>query len=216
MSVTALTLQQHENSIQRRNDQLVHTSISVCRKGEWRLVMWNRDSSNERKSTEVHAPLMARSRSRNGRKLVAHQTKSLYINHMRKYKIVSMSHCRGENDIDSVSLMQSNKSIKEICIKLLKDRQSDMIEEGEDLEFSEYCNVSSESMGGFETGEESGMYVIREDDELFELFYYPFTYADWKMTVEQIKRMDELMEAHNGEWEKGFRMNILEEAAERN
>ena len=103
---------------------------------------------------------------------------------MKKYKVVSVSNCRGENFPSSFELHEA-ESIESLSQKLLKDNQDSLIkqlEEDEGRELTEiektmYLEFSSgvgemKDSGGLwwvETGEEDFLLVVHETHPLYEL-----------------------------------------------
>lgn len=103
---------------------------------------------------------------------------------MKKYKVVYISNCRGENYPTSFELREA-ESIESLSQKLLKAHQDELIkqleaEEGRELteiEKSMYLEFSSgigelKDSGGLwwvETGEEDFLLVVHEDHPLYEL-----------------------------------------------
>ena len=103
---------------------------------------------------------------------------------MKKYKVVAVSNCRGENFLSSFELHEA-ESVEALSQKLSKDHQDELIKQLEaeeereltELEKSMYLEFSSgvgelKDSGGLwwvETGEEDFLLVVHEEHPLYEL-----------------------------------------------
>lgn len=94
---------------------------------------------------------------------------------MKKFKLVVISFCMGENEPVSCEVVEGNskeevieREFKEYVDELKKDFLEDCDEDEGEEDFDMEFLVKDSN--GFSCGEESGCYVIGEDEEMYNVF----------------------------------------------